>query len=322
MRAVIFERTGRPEDVISVGAAPQPACPPGAALIKVSANPIQPADFLFISGRYRIKPAFPQVAGLEGAGTIVTCGAGVTGLTPGQRVAFRSPGAWAEYVVAPVARIYPVPPGVSDAVACQFALNPLTAWALLAICDLPPNSRILITAGRSAVARLLTRLARRRQLQVALLVRNGGGYALLNGESGDTVVTAGSVEDVLAHAGTSNSYHAILDSVGGPNVLPLIDALEARGRLISYGVLDDREIVIRSSRILYKNMIWQGFGIDGWLDNTSKSELQTAQKELWELLVANPDLLPVAESFDLSRVVEAVLAASGGRQNGKVLLSR
>lgn len=321
MRAIIFDQPGLPENVLGIRELPQPVPPPETVLIRVSARPIQPADFLFIEGRYRIKPVFPQAAGLEGVGVIMACGESAAGLKVGQRVAFRSPGAWAEYAVAPISRTYPVPQGISDAAACQFSLNPLTAWGLLEVCTLPQQSHILITAGRSAVARLLTKLAQDRGLRITLLVREEKGYALLDGDSGATIAKGSTVAGVLANPAKSGFYNAILDSVGGPDVLALIDVLEPRGRLVSYGLLDDRDIVIRASRILYKNMIWQGFGIDGWLNNAGRAQLEAAQRELWKTLSAYPELLPVSESHDLSGIKEAIRAASKRPMSGKVILT-
>ena len=322
MRAIIFEQPGRAEEVLAVHDISLPVPGRGQVLIHVAARPIQPADFLFIEGRYRIKPAFPQVAGLEGVGTIADCGPEVTGFETGTRVAFRAPGAWAEFAVAPLSRIYPVPPEISDAVACQFALNPLTAWGLLSECDLPKSSRLLITAGRSVVARLLIKLARRKGLDASLLVRDGEGYAVLEGDTGQTIANGKSVAEALqAVADDQGRYHTILDAVGGSSTLALMDVLEPRGRLITYGILDDGEIALKASRILYKNMLWQGFGIDGWLDYASQEELTAAQRELWPMLAEHPDLLPVIGCFTLSRVQEVVHAVRTIKRPGKVLLT-
>lgn len=321
MRAVVFEQSGRPEDVLFVRDAPQPTPGRGQVSIRVSTRAIQPADFLFIEGRYRAKPVLPQVAGLEGTGTIAACGAEVTAFKPGERVAFRSPGAWAEFAVAPITRVYRVPPAVPDTIASQFALNPLTAWGLLAECGLPESSRLLITAGRSVVARILNRLAHRRRLKVSLLVREGLEFAVLDGDDGRVITKVGSVVEALATVVKNGFFHAVLDSVGGENTLALIDALEPRGRLISYGILDDRDITIKASRILYKNMIWQGFGIDGWLNNADQSQLERAQRELWEVLSDEQDLLPVLQSYALSDIQEAIRVARKAHQPGKVLLT-
>ncbi|MHB1605858.1 MAG: alcohol dehydrogenase catalytic domain-containing protein [Leptospirales bacterium] len=321
MRAVIFEQSGNAETVLAVRDMPIPVPDRGQVLVRVAARPIQPADFLFIEGRYRINPAFPQLAGLEGVGTVIACGSEVTGLEPGMRVAFRAPGAWAEFAVAPISRIYPVPPGISDAIACQFAINPLTAWALLSECDLPKSSRLLITAGRSMVARLLSKLAERKGLNATLLVRDGSGYAVLEGGNGRVVSKQATVAEALKKVAHHGLFHAILDPVGGPNILALIDVLEPKGRLISYGILDDGEITLKASRILYKNLVWQGFGIDGWLNSATREQLDIAQRELWEMLSAHPDLLPVIGSFSLSRVQEAIRTVRTMHRPGKVLLT-
>ena len=54
MQAIIFEQPGRAEEVLAVRDMPSPVPGRGQVLIHVAARPIQPADFLFIEGRYRI----------------------------------------------------------------------------------------------------------------------------------------------------------------------------------------------------------------------------------------------------------------------------
>jgi NADPH:quinone reductase-like Zn-dependent oxidoreductase len=62
------------------------------------------------------------------------------------RVAFRSPGAWAEYAAVPVEHVHIVPTELSDRLAdevvCQFPLNPLTARGLQheVVCDGADNT--------------------------------------------------------------------------------------------------------------------------------------------------------------------------------------
>ncbi len=72
--------------------------------------------------------------------------------------------------------------------------------------------------------------------------------------------------------------------------------------------------------ILYKNMIWQGFGIDGWLNNATPEQLATAQRELWKMLSQCPDLLPVIASFNLSQIHEAINVVRTAKRPGKVLV--
>src|SRR5262245_59081807 len=130
MRAAVFERVGDPVTVLSVRDVETPVPTAGEVLVDVDASVVQPADLMFIRGSYRIRPQFPQVAGLEGTGIIAAAGAGST-IAVRTRVSFRHPGAWAEQVTVPSDRCYVVPDRIPIEAAAQFSLNPVTAWALL-----------------------------------------------------------------------------------------------------------------------------------------------------------------------------------------------
>src|SRR3546814_8453296 len=67
MQALVFEQTGEPLEVLVLADVPMPQVDRGDVLVQVSVRPIQPADSLFIAGRYRTQPRFPQVAGFDGA---------------------------------------------------------------------------------------------------------------------------------------------------------------------------------------------------------------------------------------------------------------
>ncbi|MBS0534649.1 MAG: hypothetical protein JSR72_11380 [Proteobacteria bacterium] len=71
MKALVFRRAGEPRDVLEYADAPDPVATDGHAVVRGAMGPIHPADLAFIRGQYRVKPAFPQVAGLEATGTIV-----------------------------------------------------------------------------------------------------------------------------------------------------------------------------------------------------------------------------------------------------------
>lgn len=321
MKAVVFAKAGRPEEVLTVGTAPDPQPAADQVLIQVSARSIQPADFLFVEGRYRYAPQLPQVAGFDGAGTVVAVGSAVKDIQPGTRVAFRGVGAWAEMAVAPRARVYPVPAGISDDLASQFALNPLTAWGLLAECRLVAGSRLLITAGHSVVARLLVALANQQGIDATILVRDGGGYAIRKGLNGEVLGRAATVADALAPIIAEAPFHAVVDAVGGADSLALIDGIEPGGRLITYGLLNDTDITFKASTLLRRNLTWQGFGIDHWIQITPIADLDVAAKTLWRLLAEQPDLLPVIAHYPLERIADAIDAVRQANQPGKVILT-
>ncbi|MCY7314262.1 MAG: alcohol dehydrogenase catalytic domain-containing protein [Rubrivivax sp.] len=75
----------------------------------------------------------PGVLGMKAAGSVVNVGAGVTGLLPGDRVAYLwpRPGAYASLCCVPAARVVRLPAAVDDDAAAAVLLKRLTAGMLV-----------------------------------------------------------------------------------------------------------------------------------------------------------------------------------------------
>jgi NADPH:quinone reductase-like Zn-dependent oxidoreductase len=319
MRAVVFDKAGDAGAVLRLGEAPEPVLQPDGVLVDVRVRVIQPADFLFVRGVYRVRPVFPQVAGFDAAGVVLQVGREVRGLSAGQRAAFRSVGAWAERAAAPAERVYRVPDDVADEVACQFPLNPLTAWGLLDVCSLSSGARVLATAGRSVIAVLVAALARRRGIELVRVARNGSGYSVV-GED-DRGRRPASLSELLGSLAAQKPFDAALDAVGGPNTLALIGAIARGGQLVSYGVLDDAPFPIHASTVLYRNLTWRGFGIDRYLRELPASALAEAIPVLWDVLRRDPGCAPVSARYPLSEFRAAIGDAQQRGGGGKVILT-
>ncbi|WP_051334161.1 alcohol dehydrogenase catalytic domain-containing protein [Mesorhizobium sp. WSM3224] len=320
MKAVVFDKPGAAEDVLKYREVPFPTCGPRQVVVRVTARVIQPADWLFVAGEYSTKPSYPQVAGFDAAGIVEAVGADVSGSEVGRHVAFRAPGAWAEFASVPVERVYPVPTEasdrLSDEVVCQFPLNPLTAWGLVDLAMLEPGERVLLTAARSVVAAVIDQLARARGAIVERLYRDEGGYELRDSEN-RALGTGGSVADALAEA---TPYNLIFDPVGGPDTLALIARAAPGAALFSYGVLDDRPLEIKASTLLYKALRWQGFALSVWQNKASPETLAAAAKDCWSLLSRHPEKLPVVARYGLEDFATALAHARASTGKGKVVL--
>jgi NADPH:quinone reductase-like Zn-dependent oxidoreductase len=315
VRAVVFEQTGEPAHVLSLQDIPAPEPGPGEVIVHVDRSVVQPADFMFVRGRYRIRPSFPQVAGLEGTGLVVDGGAESI-IATGTRVSFRHPGAWAERVAVPTERCFAVPEGVPADAAAQFALNPVTAWALLDEAHVEGGDWIVLSAARSAVARLVAGIAGQRGVHVLGLSRPGRGEAL------DYPVLDSSGQDLAARIDTLTGgtlLAGFLDSVGGAVVSAVLPTLRPGATIVSYGVLDDAPIAVRNSDLIYRNLTWKGFGIDHWLATaTHRRDIMTT--ELWRLLRDGALDVPVAARYPLDDIRSAVVAASTSPPGAKVLV--
>ncbi len=315
MRAIRFHTTGDARSVLVLDEVPAPRATDGHLVVAVAARPINPSDFFFINGRYRIRPELPQIAGLEGAGVVTDAGAGGEDLV-GKRVAFRAPGAWAERVAVPRGAAHVVPDGIDFERAAQFSLNPITAWALLDEIEAHAGDWIALTAGRSAVSRIVAALARERGIHVVAVVRGAAeeradGFALV----GDDARLATVVRDVTGGRGIV----AALDSVGGRVAEELFTLLAPGATVVAYGASDNAPVAMRNSTLVYSNLTWKGFGIDRWLARAG-DKIARMREDLWERIASGAIALPVDSRHPLADFRRAVARAADGAPNGKVML--
>lgn len=321
MNALVFHSAGEPRDVLEYADIADPVGTDDHAVVRVAMGPVHPADLAFIRGQYRVKPAFPQVAGLEATGTIVAAPQNAP-FGPGTRVAFRYPGVWAEQVSVPFERLIAVPSGVADAQACQISLNPVTAHALLDEARAAPGQWIVLTAAASTVSNMVAAMAQTRGIGVIGLVR-GPVAAAKPRCIADHVLSIDEADLAAAVSAITGGDKpvALLDSVGGTGVVRLFGLLGPGARIIAYGVQDRSAIELTNATLIYANLTWKGFGIDRWLTECPSDKKTAMFASLWQMVDDGTLPLPVAATFPLARFQEALEADAAPGRNGKVLLS-
>lgn len=321
MKAIVFDAPGEPAHVLRVREidVPQPAS--DEVLVRVAARPIQPSDLMFIARRYRMQPVLPQVAGLEGSGTVVAAGAGVT-LAPGTRVAFRHPGSWAEYACVPASAVHVVPDDIADEDAAQFSLNPITAWGLLEQARATAGEWIAVNAATSQVARLVMGLAGQRKLRVLAMVRKAPAQSLPAATAvvvSDPASDSADVSERILAATAGAPVAALFDAVGGTALTRVLPALRPGATIVSYGLLGDAPAPVSNADMIYRNLTWTGFGIDHWLAHAGARQREQMVAALWRAIAEGAITLPVKARFPIWQVSEAIRALREPGL-GKVLL--
>src|SRR5881394_1098961 len=175
MRAAVVPRHG-PAQVIEIREDwPEPGPPgEGEVLTAVEAAGLNPSDTKIRAHGGPGTPGSkepPYVAGREAAGTIIECGPGVTGLTPGDAVFaffgwFANPGGHAERLVVPASMVARRPNTATVIEAAAVPLAGLTAFQALRVLDVPAGERVLVTAGAGGVGHFAVQLAARRGVDV------------------------------------------------------------------------------------------------------------------------------------------------------------
>ena len=165
MQAIAIHRNGGPEVLEAIDIElPEPG--PGQVRVRHTAIGLNFSDINVRNGGFYLgdEPKFPVILGNEAAGVVESVGAGVTGLRPGDRVAyagtgglfFHDTGAYAQQRNLPASCLVKLPSDIPDQQAAAMMLKGLTASVVIHRCYRPkPGDMVLIHAAASGVGSLL-----------------------------------------------------------------------------------------------------------------------------------------------------------------------
>jgi len=235
--AIRFEKTGGPEvlqwQAVDVG---KPG--PGQVRLRHTAIGLNYIDTYQRSGLYPM--ALPSGLGSEAAGIIEEVGPGVTGLKPGDRVAYAGGplGAYSEERVMPADRLVPLPAGISDQQGAAMMLKGMTAWYLIRRTHVVKRGEtILIHAAAGGVGLIVCQWAKHLGATVIGTVGSAAKAALAKEHGCDHPIVYTS-EDFVARVGEltdGKKLPVVYDSVGKDTFYKSLDCLAPLGLLASFG---------------------------------------------------------------------------------------
>lgn len=344
MQAVVIHRHGGPE-VLSYEEVPCPQPGPGEALIRVRATSLNRLDIWARSGPPVkffpwTEPDFPIISGSDCAGEVADVGPGVENVIPGDRVVLypslscgacdacrageqtmcrdyqifgeHTPGAMAEYAIAPAGNLLPLPDTMPFTHAAAMPVAYTTAWRMLiAAAELHAGESVLVLGVGGGVGSAALTIARR---------------------AGATVLAAASSvqrrSKAIEHgaAGATDSRQPfsawVLEQTAGRGVDVVVDPLGATweesirslapgGRMVVCGAtagnrpdFDIRELYQRHRRIL-------GAPMGNWSDFTQVMRLAFAG-----------EISPIIDSvYPLAEAAEAHRRAENAHSFGKVVIT-
>lgn len=241
MKALVIQNGFGLENV-GVVDLPDPGPGPGQVLVRIRAASLNYRDLLIARGHYNPKLKMPRVLGSDGAGEVVSVGAGVTAIKPGDPVvgcfmqhwidgpiteaAARSTlgsdrdGVLAELAVLEASGTVPVPSGLTMQEAAALPCAAVTAWNALAGGGCGPGSTVLLQ-GTGGVSIYALQLAR--SLGARVLITSGSdeklARALALGASAGTNYRTNPEWDRWARDQTGGTGVDIVIEVGGAGTL-------------------------------------------------------------------------------------------------------
>jgi NADPH:quinone reductase-like Zn-dependent oxidoreductase len=320
MKQVIFNQTGFPNEVLKLEEAPIPQPKPHEVRIRVTARNINPSDIMFVRGMYGIAPKLPSSAGFEAAGVVDLSDEKNT-IPAGTRVIFTSIGTWKEYVCVPAQLVIPTPEGMSDEVACQAFINPLTAYGMLETSGLIRGDWVLITAGASAYGKLVIQMAKQKGINIACTVRRDEQKAYLTSLGADLVVNTEKekLQKIIMEK-TDEGVNVVFDAVGGTLGARALSCLKNNGKMMVFGLLSLENIPLNSGLLIFKNIKVEGFWLTSYLESLKQEERETAFRTVFTHLISNKVKVDIQSTFPLEKFKEALEEYEKGGRNGKVIL--
>lgn len=320
MKELLFDRVGVPQEVLYLKETDIPEPNDREVLIRVKARNINPSDLLFVRGMYGITPKLPSCAGFEASG-VVEKGDKAGKLVAGTRVMFTAIGTWKEYVVVPQAAVLPIPDQLSDEVACQAFVNPMTAFGMIEKSGIQAGQWLLLTAGASAFGKFAIQMAKAKGIHVVATVRHDSQKQLLKDLGADLVINSTTekvVKLILDH--TTDGVDVVFDAVGGELGVKALSALKPKGRMLVFGALALENLSINSGLLIFKNLVLEGFWLSTWMEEINAEQRSNAFKQVFEFLMGQGTQVDVAAKYSLDEFKAAITAYEQPGRNGKILL--
>lgn len=257
MKALICRAFGAP-DVLRLEDC-EPRHPgPGEARIAIAAAGVNFPDSLMVAGKYQVKPPFPFIPGLEGAGTVIEVGEGVTHLTPGTRVMFmaRRGGAFATEITMDARTVAPIPDRMDAVTAACFPIVYGTAhFALTHRGKVRPGETVLVTGAAGGVGIAAVEVAKALGARVIAAAGDADRLEVARQHGADEAINYRSEdlrERVKALTGGAG-VDVVFDPVGGDVFDACTRVLGWEGRLLVIGFASGRIPSAPANMVLVKN---------------------------------------------------------------------
>lgn len=320
MKAIRFYEYGGPEKLAYEEAAlPEPKA--GEVRVKVAATGVNFIETYQRRGWYPV--ALPLIPGGEFAGVVDALGEGVSGLRIGARVATASgASAYAEYALAPAAKLVAVPEGVTLEQAAAVLLQGMTAHYLaVSTYTLKDGDTALVHAAAGGVGQLLVQMARLRGARVIGTVSTEEKATLARQAGADDVIlyTQADFESETRRLTGGQGVDVVYDSVGKTTFMKSLGCLRPRGMMVLFGQSSGPVEPFDPQTLQAKGSIFLTRPTLGHY-TLRRDELDWRAAELFEWMATGKLQVRIDRTFKLEEARQAHEYLEARATKGKVLL--
>ena len=324
MQVVEISRPGGPE-VLRLSTRPLPQPKAGEVLIRVAAAGVNRPDCFQRAGAYPPPPGASDLPGLEVAGTVVECAAGVSQWKPGDQVCALTPGGgYAQYCVTPAGHCLPQPQGWSPIEAASLPETTFTVWInVFERGRLSSGETLLVQGGASGIGVTAIQIARalgHRVLVTAGSAEKCSACEALGAERAINYRTEDFVEVVKQLTG-GRGADVILDMVAGSYVPRELKCLADDGRLSIIALLGGSKAEVDLNEVLRRRLILSGSTLRPRSVEFKSAIAATLRQKVWPLIEAQKIRPVIFKVFPLADAAAAHALMESGAHVGKLVLA-
>lgn len=300
-------------------AVPEPQA--GQVRVKVAATGLNFVEVYHRKGQY--PNALPMTLGAEFAGVVDAVGEGVADFKPGDRVGTANGvGGYAEYAIAPAAKLLHVPEAISLEQAAAVLLQGMTAHYLaLSTFPLKPGDTALMHAAAGGVGHLLVQIGRKRGARIIATVSTDEKAQLARMVGADEVILYSQVdfEAEVKRLTAGRGVEVVYDSVGKTTFARSLNCLKPRGMLVLYGQASGPVEPINLQILNQKGSL---FVTRPTLAHyvLTREELEWRANDLFNWMASGELIVRIDRTFLLAQAADAQTYMEARGTRGKVLL--
>jgi NADPH2:quinone reductase len=295
---------------------------PGQVRLRQQAVGLNYIDVYHRTGLY--PQQLPFTPGTEGAGTVEAVGENVTGLMPGDRVAYAGPtGGYAEERLIDAERLVKLPDEIPFQQAAAMMLQGMTVRMLLrGVHAVQTGETILVHAAAGGVGLIMCQWAKAIGTTVIGTVSTDekAEMARAHGCDHPIIYTRQDFVTEVERITGGAKLPVVYDSVGKDTFLKSLDCLHPRALMVSYGNASGSPDPIPPNLLAQKGSL---FLTRPTLFHyiAKREELEQSAKELFDMVLSGKVKIEIGQTFPLEAAAEAHRALEARKTTGSTVLT-
>jgi putative PIG3 family NAD(P)H quinone oxidoreductase len=320
MLAMAIYQPGGP-DMLQPVSVPVPVPGHGQIILRLAYAGVNRPDALQRAGAYAPPASASPLPGLEGAGTLVEVGPGVTRWKIGDKVCALLPGGgYAEYAACAESHALPIPAGMALREAACLPETCFTVWSNAVMRGkLKAGERFLVHGGSSGIGTTAIQIARALGARVFATAGTDEKCRACEGLGAEAAFNYRTA-DFEAEAKKLGGFDLILDMVGGSYLPRNIKSLADDGRLVQIAFLQGAKLELNFAEMMMRRLTITGSTLRPQSDQAKARIAAEVETHIWPMIASGAFRVVVDSEYALTDAPAAHWRLESSGHVGKIVM--